>query len=824
MENNNYRRTALFVAGLFFFSGFAALVYQVTWMRHLALFLGSDVYSAAITLSAFMGGLSLGSFVAENVVDRLRRHLLLYGVIEIMIGLYALFFPDFLSGFSPFLKEIYRNHFETTPMIYQTVRVSIAALILIFPTALMGATLPLIVKCFVRKGTELGKFGGFFYAVNTFGALAGVLTAAFILFPLFGMIVTTRIAVTINLLVGTIVILVASRITSEEESSAGAEHSAADEGVVSFHYDSDTARIALVAIALSGLAALALEVVWTRILTLSFSATVYSFSIMLACFLFGIFLGSRMASRIVDKKPDPVAYFGYLEVAIGLMVALLGLLSYVVPGFFGTLLWSFTAVSGGNFGIASVIAKFLVSGLLIIVPTILLGATFPTAVRICTPGPERAGFGTGRVYAANTAGAIIGASLAGFVLIPAIGSRYSMLVIAGLFLTTGLMLLHRRSPGRFFTSRLFLGPVGLFVILAVGVMLLPRQTVLNFNMQDSSQPNLIYHGEGMAHSVDIVRNQKNNVIMMVDGNIEADTSLMQRRHFILKGHLPLLLHPEPSSVAVVGLGLGITLAATERNPGSEKIQLIELSPEMVEAHKFLEELTGGVLKSPKVSIRIDDGRNFFSMEDGLFDMITADPIHPRISGVGYLYTEEYYRAIAKRLKPGGVVCQWMPMYRISRESFDVAFRTFAKVFGNATFWYVRGHGLFVATREPLTIDFQQLRKRLRHPAVAADLESIGIVGPEQFLAHMLMGPAQIRAYLSSSRDETVNTDANAWLEYQTPFEFLMETRDIVSSLLPFASFDPDLFSNISESELKGVRMAWDKRLNRILPELDEVLE
>ena len=697
-------------------------------------------------------------------------------------------------------------------------------MVLLFPTTLMGATLPLIVKNFVRRESDVGRFGGLFYSINTLGALAGVIVAAFALIPSFGITTTTHIAVGINIAVGVVVILVsmgAPRLTAAAPTAGAWE----DGEAPFYRYEPVSAWFALTAICISGLSALALEVVWTRVLTLSFSATVYSFAIMLASFLFGIFQGSRIASHLIDQRLDPMRYFGFLECGIGASVALLALLSFIAPELFGRLLWGFTAFTRGNFGFASVVAQFIVSGLLIALPTLLLGATFPAAVKICTPSAGRVGFGTGRVYAANTAGAIIGSLLAGFVFVPLLGSKVSLLVIGLLFFANGLMLLDCRT-GRAFASLRDSRVLGLLAIgvVAAGVTLaLPRQTVMNYNQQSTTRPDLLYHGEGVSHSVDIVRAQKGDVIMMVDGNIEADTSFTQRRHFILKGHLPLLLHPAPREIAVVGLGLGITLAAAARNPAVESIQVIELNPEMVQAHQHLRDVTGGVLDNPKVHIRIDDGRNFLSMTDRKFDMITADPIHPRISGVGYLFTEEYYRAIKERLRDGGVVCQWMPMYNISRESFDVAFRTFAQVFENASFWYVRGHGLFVATAGPFSIDWADLKARAGDRVVAKDLASIEINSPAELLSYLFMGPEQIRAYLASAPGKRLNTDANAYLEYHSPFEFLEKTKDIVRELVPFAGYDPALLRNVTPEDRAEIEKAWTYRLERVLPELEEPL-
>jgi len=816
------RKLVGFIASLFFFSGFAALVYQVVWMRYLSLFFGSDVYAAAITLSVFMGGLSLGSAVAERLVDKLVRPLLCYGLVEIAIGMYAFFFRDLLAGFAPLLEHIYRTQFDSAPLVYQAVRIGVAALVLLVPATLMGGTLPLVVKSFVQRDAELGRFSGTFYAVNTLGALAGTLICAFALVPFLGVAHTTLIAVAINLTIGTLVALISLQIKPRQ--SYTGDTVSDEEPASTWRHDPAAARVALFAIAMSGLAALALEVIWIRILTLSFSGTVYSFAIMLASFLFGIFYGSRQTARMIDAHRDPVRFFGFVELGLALCVALLGLGAYIAPKLSGPLVWSLTAISG-NFAFGAIAAQFVVGGALIVVPAMLLGATFPAAVRICTRDVRHVGAGTGRVYAANTAGAVLGSLLAGFVLIPAMGSRASLVLLAAVFAANGCLLLWQSAGRTFSVLRHARAAAALGATLAAGlaVLILPHQTVANYGLQQTMQPELIYHGEGTAHSVDIVRSSKGNIIMMVDGNTEADTSFIQRRHFILKGHLPLLLHPAPREVAVIGLGLGITLAATEHNPEVQSIELIELTPEMPRAHERLDEVTGGVLRSRKIHLRIDDGRNFLAMSERRFDMITADPIHPRISGVGYLYTEEYYRTLKRRLNPGGVVCQWMPMYSISRRSFDAAFRTFASVFENASFWYVRGHGLFVATEQPFSIDYSRLKQRGAAPAVAKDLASIEIADPNTFLAHLLMGPAQIRKYLAASGDSTFNTDDNAYLEYFTPFEFLDKTRDIVIGLEPFTGFDPGLLMNITDAERAEVQMAWKARHARLLTELDEPL-
>ena len=202
-------------------------------------------------------------------------------------------------------------------------------------------------------------------------------------------------------------------------------------------------------------------------------------------------------------------------------------------------------------------------------------------------------------------------------------------------------------------------------------------------------------------------------------------------------------------------------------------------------------------------------------------MITADPIHPRNTGVGYLYTQQYYESIKRRLRPQGVVCQWMPIYSMSKRSFDVAFRTFVSVFPNASFWYVEGHGLFVATVEPFQIDFGDLVNRMHDPVVKNDLDSIGVHSAPELLALMLMGPDEVARYLASTPNQGLNTDDNAYLEYHTPLEMAEPWETLAAELLPYAGLDLRDVRNITPEEKDQVSQAWERRKIELLRNLEK---
>ena len=713
-------------------------------------FFGSDVYATSITLGTFMGGLSIGSFLSGYVADNLKKPILIYGILEIFIAISAILFPIIIFGMNDSMVHVYQKYFFENGYIYQIFRLLISILTLLIPTILMGATLPLLIREFTEKKIELGERVGFLYSINTLGALTGTVLAGFILIQMIGIKQTTILMVILNIIIGLIAIYFS--YSKKEEFIIKKNNFSEDfslEGRINLKY-------ILYSTFFTGMAGLALEVVWTRILVKSFSGTTHSFSVMLACFLFGIFYGSKKISTKLSTNDGVVLILLKLQLWLAGTVALLAPITYIAPNIFGNLTWSLNSLTGGNFGLASVISQFFVGALLILLPTTLLGASFPVAVKVYINNFDFRAKGTGNVYAFNTLGAVIGSILGGFVLLPFFGTRFSLIFISVLFFISAMFLIKivktidsKEQSSRFHK---FLSS-GIFIISLISIFILPQKTIINYNMQKNSSPEVLYHNDGMSHTIDIVRSEDKNIIMMVNGNIEADTTFVQKRHFVLKAHLPLLLRGDSNEVAVVGLGLGITLKSLLKNPLSKKVELIELSPDMIKAHRMNPEISDNVLENSKLKIVIDDARNYMNMSKKKFDIITADPIHPRITGVGYLYTKEYYEILEERLKKNGIVLQWMPMYRISKDSFDVALRTFVEVYPNSTFWYVRGHGLLVGSKQEKKINFSDLVSRFNSEEIKNDLKSIGINSPHELLGHMIMDKDKISQYLMSKEKD-----------------------------------------------------------------------
>lgn len=775
---------------LFFFSGAAGLVYQVLWMRSLSLFFGSDMYGVSIILSTFMGGLALGSLGGGWFAEQTRRPILWYGMAELAIGSFALGFESLLESLEPLLEAAYPAGAATHSGGYHLARVLLAASTLLLPTALMGATLPLVLRHFVRARENVGALAARFYAVNTLGALSGTLVAGFALLPYLGTAHATLCAAGVNFGVGAVGVVLGLRTSVAPDVAAPRSGELDTLPGLPPAARRRIARAAMIGLGLSGCASFALEVVWTRILLVSFSATVYSFASMLACFLFGIFLGSRLVSKVVDRHEKPLALFSALELGTALSVGVLCLLVNAIPSLFGRLLSALAAALGQGQEHTLVIATLLASFTLLIVPTTLLGATFSVALRVYTTSVARVGSRTGNLYFANTVGSVVGSLGAGLLLVPTFGTGPSLAIVALLFAGTGAYLgvTQAKVDGEAWL-RSPLAALGAGAVACALVSLaIPYRVTFNFNQRTHEDAELVYHADGVQNTIDVLRSRDGTTALVIGGNIEADDGYLQRRHFVLKGHLPLMLQEQPKSVLVVGLGMGITLQATARHPGLERIDVVELSPEILDAQSELAAVNGDVANHPIVNVRIDDGRLYMKLSDRRYDMITADPIHPKISRVGYLYTREYYQSIRDHLNPGGVVCQWMPIYQISPARLRSAVATFLDVFPEATLWYVENHALLVAKKDAHQIDYDLLERRFASPNVREDLASIDIASPVELLSHLLMGPDELRAYVESGDHGEIplNTDDFPYLEYFVPrdlfFRPIDNTRDFVPHL------------------------------------------
>jgi len=750
---------------LFVCSGACGLAYQVLWLRQLSYVFGVTAYAASTVLAAFMAGLALGSWLAGPILTRIRRPLRAFGIAELLVGLSAMATPAALD----FASVVYRALYRTMPdaFVVQTVaRFVCAFLVLMVPTALMGLTLPLLSASSLVRGPRFSARISALYAANTAGAVTGALLTGFVLIGSLGLRRTFLITALVNAVVGLTAIVLDRRLQAAE----AAETIASGQGA---RVDADAAetprgpRMVWIAMAASGFGSLALEVVWFRVMTQYVDATTYAFTMTLAIVLTGIALGGAVAARLLRGTRDWLAWLSAIQIGTGIMV-LFGI---------GLITWS------DVFAVDAMRPLQRVSlGLLL--PSLLLGVSFPVLLKLGVPASQALGAdggnrGTlvGRFYGVNVLGAIGGSLAGGFLLIPTIGTRLSIVVIAAVFVVTGLALgaLH---PRRVRMAVLALVGVSVFGVLASTI---PDPFVSATRDRVGPGTIEIFRDEGVQMAVSVYASEFQRTLR-VGGLHQANDSIDMVRLHRRIGLLPMALHPAPERALVIGLGGGATAGAVSQHSGTS-VQIVELSDGVRKAAPFFSHVTYDVLNQPNVRVRVDDGRNFLMLSGEQFDVITADIIQPVHAGAGNLYSREYFQLVRAALRPGGLALQWIGHRQKSH--YVLIMRTFLDVFPHATLW-LDGQ-LMVGSLEPLVLDEAVFRAKLAEPSTRAALAEVGLDSYEALRGWYTGGPAQMMSFVGSG---ALLTDDLPLVEYHRSLPPETETLDVSSLRGDVADLNP----------------------------------
>jgi spermidine synthase len=429
----------LLVWVLFFFSGASGLIYEVLWCRHLGLLFGNTAHSLSTVLVAFMGGLALGSFIAGRNAERVRRPFLAYGVLEVIIGLYCAVLPFFFSIDSPlvgFYRSLYGESGSTTLIV---VRLLVSLGLLLVPTICMGATLPLLTQYLVKSKSVLGRTAGSLYAVNSLGAALGALSAGFILMPLLGKTGANTLAVVLNLALGVIAIVLGRSTTSASERATEEPVQASEPtqtAVEQAPISPQALRATIFCFGITGFAAMATQIGWTKAISLGTGSSTYAFSLIVSVFILGLSSGGAWASRLAARVHDPLALLG----RILLLTACFNMTIAVLLGYSPILFFLGLALGAPHGWNAVLASQALCIGLIIFAPTFLMGASMPLTLQVAARGSAGAARITGNVYSVNTLGSIIGSALGGLLLIPFLAVQLTLELMAGFYLVTGLVL------------------------------------------------------------------------------------------------------------------------------------------------------------------------------------------------------------------------------------------------------------------------------------------------------------------------------------------------------------------------------------------------
>jgi len=797
-----------FLQSLAVASGAASLVYQVAWMRRLVLVFGSTTLATSTVLAAFLGGLAVGAWFWGRVADRRPSAALgVYGLVEAGIGLYALASPLVFHAAQALYLGLYPV-VAGRPGAFVGVQFVLSVLVILLPAALMGGTLPLLVRYVTTGGAMIRGVGGL-YGWNTAGAAVGAALATYGLLPVLGLSGAVRAAAALNLLVGAAALLLDSRRRraggtqkvaqpAAEGAAARAAGRAGPAGAPSPADEPDGAVVVIVlqGFALSGLAAIVYEVAWSRLLAMVMGSSVYAFGTLVVVVLAGLAIGSGLYGRIrTTTTQGHLMAFAVLEtcIAAGAAVSLLIIprLPFVyqrlLPIFKDSFAW-WVAVQIG------------LTGLLALVPSLLLGATFPAVVGSLGGALSRVGRTIGVAYGANTVGTVAGAYLAGFVLIPALGLRATVVigVLANLLAGLSVLILIGRSwRGR--VAALLPAAAALLVIVTLPSW--PREvfaagtgfyaswygTVEELE-KAVAEMRLLYYRDGINTTISVNRVGDYRVYRS-NGKTDASTYPTDMANQLLLGHVPMLLHPAPRDVFVLGLGTGVTAAAVARFP-VRRIDIGELEPSAADAARFFETQNRAVLDDPRVRLLLGDGRNRLLAARDQYDVVISDPSDVWVAGMATLFTQEFYETARARLRPGGLMVQWVHTHTLATPEFALLLATFRSVFPHMSLWSPGvGDLILMGSVDPVEWQYARLSTRYAQtPGVRDDLQSVGIWHPVALFAAFVAGEDRLAAYTASVRQ--LHRDDRPVLEFVTPRFLYVSTTAMINDALQSLRGDP----------------------------------
>ena len=764
---------AMALLALFFLSGACSLVYQLIWARMLVVAFGVSTYAVSTVLTAFMAGLALGSLLFGRIVDRYGKSLLIYGLLEFGIGLFALILPVLFSGFDSIYTTLSQRTDSGT--IIGLSRFGLTFFALLIPTTMMGATLPVLSKFVSGSVHGAGSGIGKLYGINTIGAAAGCMITAFIFLPNMGTLGATYVAVVGNWIVGCVALYLHKVTTRDVVAEVSVQSERANEDGSDHTLPRWISPAVLVCIGLSGFAALGYEVVWTRILNiLNRTTTTQGLSVILIAFLVGISVGSWVGSKLSTRIRDSVFVFGVVEVLIGLFgfasIALIG----GVPLYF--------TVLGDLFDISWQAELFVAAFVVTIIPTGLMGVTFPIVARIQIRRMDSIGRSVGDVYAANTIGAIIGACISGFVLIPLAGTQQTVEFLAWCNIAVGLVLISV-SPLASVRVRMRALAGGGLVVAAV-YFTIPGNLFVQLLEGLESDGQLLHYTEDVAGTVTVHETPGGNRALRVNGTGEVRDDFASIQTFRMLGNLPPLLHPDPNDVVVVAFGGGVTLSSVEIHQ-PERLSCVEIVPGVFRAARYFGKYNNHLsdrFGAPHLRLFAEDGRNYLLRTAARYDIIICDSTHPTTADSWLLYTREFYDICRQRLKQGGMMAQWVPTHGLSAEEYRTIVRTFFHVFPHSSIWLNQIYTILLATPESLEVDFNALTARMSPPAIQANLKKVELAEPLAFLSMLGLGETAIQEYVGAGE---INTDARTYAGYLRDNESGLDGSAVIESLHPY---------------------------------------
>ncbi len=710
--NNSSPMLFVLILGCFFISGLTGLTYEILWTRMIVRIIGAAPFAVSIVLTVFMGGLGLGSYIAGRTIDRVKdplRLIRLYGILELAIGAYGVVLPLLLVAFGPLYSVLYNRLFEYF-LVYNLLTFAGCSFLLILPVTCMGATLPVLSRFFITSLSRVGTHVGRLYGLNTIGAAAGSLLCGFWLISLWGVPGTLIFAIILNALIGIACLVVSHRLkgkmTAPEETMIGAEAKPSKSHVpVNTHA---YGTYALIIFAVSGFCAMACEVIWIKLLGLIVGPTTYSFTIVIVTFISGLALGSIFFGWLGDRIKNVLMLLLLTQVAAALFALLFSQIMGNSQIFFAKVIFHFK----DNFA-QLYLLKAAMLFLFMSLPTFCLGATFPLVGKVYTNSLAHTGRSIGFAYAVNSVGAVLGSFCAGFLLIPFIGKENSVRLVVAIQVLTALVIGCRI----FWKTKkpvLQWAPLALFAFLGLELLYhyphwdrkmlstgkydrFSNATIRNVGwlealfsgtelFGDFTGRELLYFGDGVGGFTTVLKRDMDilgSVNYSLYNSGKPDASSKGDMHTqTLSAHFPMLFHPNPEKILVIGLASGITAGEILHYP-VERLDIVEINEQVVVASDFFLPWNNMVLSNPKTQLVIQDGRAHLELSERKYDVISSEPSNPWMAGLAALFTKDFFGLARDSLNDGGVFVQFIHSYQMDWDTFSLVGRTFSHVFPNS---------------------------------------------------------------------------------------------------------------------------------------------
>lgn len=715
-------RTGIAIALVATLSGFAGLGYEIVWTRMLAVSLGHELVAVLGVISALFGGLALGSLLLGRAIAGSRRPAAWYAGLELVIGAWALVLivaTPLFGDLVPTLVPV-----DASALRQWSVAFALPFVLLLPATLAMGATLPAL-EAVLAPRLASGAAVGHVYAANTLGAVAGTLATAFLIIPALGLSATLVLCAVLNAVCAAAMLAVA-----RNKASAPAARPIRAPAIRS------ASLPVLAPLFLTGLLGIGYEVLTVRVLSQILENTIYTFAVLLACYLTGTALGAALYARRRSVHGEPG------EGVVGLLVtitALACLAGAALLGTSGQILATLKALLPVTVA-GRLSAELAIAAMAFLPPTMAMGALFTALAQRAS---DRLG-GVGPGLAANTLGAALAPMLFGPVLLPLMGAKYAFALLAAAYVLA--------LPLR---GRTTLAGGGLTLAATLALVLAPIS--LRF-VQVPEGGALEWHRDGVMAAVSVVRNSAGDRHLQVNNHFRMGGSASMRSDH-RQAHIPLLLHPNPRTALFLGLGTGATLSAAGDHPGL-KVEGVELVPEVVESFPYFERTPPRLAGNPDIRIHVADARRFVRAGTSPYDVIVADLYHPSVDGSGALYAREHFAAIRDRLAPDGLFCQWLPLHQLDIETLKVIVHTFLDVFPDTTAWLAQFSVetplvALVGRRAPAAYPADWAERRVRDRALATGLKAVDLDGGFALFGLHLAGPAELAAFAGNA---PLNTD------------------------------------------------------------------